>query len=323
MAKKKLHLTGASLVFCLFATGAAESQQDLEQNDISLYPPNAQPGECYAKVLVPAQYDVVSEKVLKREASEKITVVPAEHEWVEERILVKEAGERYEVTPAVYRWVEERVIVEPATTRLVVVPAEYETISERVLDRPEQTTWKKGRGPVERIDNITGEILCLVVEPATYKTINRSVVKTPASTRQVEVPPVYKTIRKQVLETPAQVEKVAIDPEYSQVRVRKIVEPARETRVSVPAEYQTVSKRVKVSNERLSWRPILCETNVNRDVVASLQQALASQGFNPGDIDGVLGSSTLSAVEEYQRKNELARGGITMETLKALNVKLR
>jgi peptidoglycan hydrolase-like protein with peptidoglycan-binding domain len=44
---------------------------------------------------------------------------------------------------------------------------------------------------------------------------------------------------------------------------------------------------------------------------------------DPGDIDGVLGSATLSAVEDFQRANELARGGITMETLKALNVKLR
>ncbi len=323
MATKKLHLYCASFAFCLFATGAANSQQDVDKNDLSLYPPNAQPGECYAKVLVPAKYDVVSEKVLKREASEKITVVPAEYEWVEEQVLVKEAAERYEVVPATYRWVEEKIVVEPATTRLVVVPAEYETVSERVLDRPEQTTWKKGRGPVERIDNITGEILCLVVEPATYKTITRSVIKTPASTRQVEVPAVSKTIRKQVLDEPAKVQKVPIEAEYDAVKVRKMIEPARETRVSVPAEYQTVSKRVKVSNERLSWQPILCETNVTRDVIASLQQALSSKGHDPGDIDGVLGSATLSAVEDFQRANELARGGITMETLKALNVKLR
>jgi hypothetical protein len=321
MTTNKWQKVGVAVAFGIFATGVAESQ-DGTNDGLSLYPPDAKPGECYAKVLVPAKYDVVSEKVLKREASEKVTVIPARYEWVEERVLVKEANEVLSVKPATFRWVEERIMVEPASTRLVAVPAEYETVTERVLDRPEQTTWKKGRGPIEKIDNITGAILCLVVEPATYKTITRSIVKKPASTRQVEVPAVYKTIRKQVLDAPAQVVKTTIPAEYSAIRVRKMVEPARESRVSLPAEFQTVTKRVKVSNERLSWQPILCETNVTEDVIANLQQALSSKGFDPGDIDGVLGSATLSAVEAYQRANSLARGGVTMETLKSLKVDL-
>lgn len=322
MQSKTLQKTALVLALGLFATGVAKSQ-DTVKDGVSLYPPDAKPGECYAKVLVPAKYDVVTEKVLKREASDKISVIPARFEWVEERILIKEAGESVEVVPTKYRWVEERVMVEPATTRLVPVPAQFETVTERVLDRPEQTTWKKGRGPIERIDGNTGEILCLVVEPATYKTISRTVVKTPASTRQVDVPPVYKTVRKQVVDSPASVVKKPTRAEYSTIRVRKMIEPPKENRVSLPAEFQTVTKRVKVSNERMSWQPILCETNVDAEVVEKIQRALDGKGFSPGDIDGVLGSETLSAVEAYQRANNLARGGVTMETLKALDVKLR
>ena len=318
----KLHKLGISVALAMFATGVAESQ-DVGQDNISLYPPDAQPGECYAKVLVPAKYDTISEKVVKREASEKVTIIPAKHEWVEERILSKESTETLSVVPAVYRWVEEKIMVEPASTRLVPVPAVYDTVSERVLDRPEQTVWKKGRGPIEKIDNTTGEILCLVVEPATYKTISRTIVKTPATTRSVDVPPVFKTVRKQVVDRPAEVRKTTLPAEYSTIRVRKVVEPAREQRVSLPAEFQTVTKRVKVSSERLSWQPILCETNVNQDIIARLQQALKSKGFDPGDVDGVLGSSTLSAVERFQRASGLARGGVTMETLNSLEVKLR
>jgi len=310
------------MAFAVFATGVAESQ-DVQTNELSLYPPDAQPGECYAKVLVPAKYDTISEKVLKREASERVTVVPAKFEWVEERVLTKEAGETLEVIPAVYRWVEERVMVEPASTRLVAVEAQYETVSERVLDTPEQTVWKKGRGPIERIDNTTGEILCLVVEPATFKTINRTVVKTPASSRSVDVPPVFKNIRKQVIDRPAEVRKIASPAQFTTIRVRKMVEPPREQRISLPAEFQTVTKRVRVSTERLMWQSILCETNVTQDIIARIQQALDAKGFNPGDVDGVLGSSTLSAVEAYQRANGLARGGVTMETLESLEVTLR
>jgi len=310
------------MALAIFATGVAESQ-DVSSDNISLYPPDAKPGECYAKVLVPARYDTISEKVVKREASEKVAIIPAKYEWVEERILTKESTETLTVVPAVYRWVEERVMVEPASTRLVPVPAQYESVSERVLDRPEQTVWKKGRGPIEKIDNTTGEILCLVIEPATYKSINRTIVKTPASTRSVDVPAVFKTVRKQVVDRPAEVRKSTVPAAYSTIRVRKMVEPAREQRVSLPVEFQTVTKRVKVTSERLSWQPILCETNVNQDIIANLQQALKSKNFSPGDVDGVLGASTLSAVESYQRASGLARGGVTMETLEALGVKLR
>jgi len=312
---------GVAIAMAVFATGVAESQ-DVNTSNLSLYPPDAKPGECYAKVLVPAKYDLITEKVIKREASDRITVIPAKYDWVEERILTKEESERLEVVPAVYRWVEERVMVEPASTRLVPVPAEYETVSERVLDRPEQTIWKKGRGPIEKIDNTTGEILCLVIEPATYKTINRTIVRTPASTRTVDVPPVFKTVRKQVVDKPAEVRKVVVPSEYGTVRVRKMIEPAKEQRVSLPAEFQSVTKRVKVGTERLSWQPILCETNVTQDIIAQLQQALSNKGFSPGDVDGVLGSSTLNAVEAYQKASGLARGGVTMETLESLNVKL-
>jgi len=318
----KFNKLATSIALVLFATGVAESQ-DVSDGDISLYPPDAKPGECYAKVLVPSKYDTVSEKVVKREASEKVTVIPAKFEWVEERVLSKEASETFTVVPAEYRWVEERVMVEPASTRLVSVPAVYDTVTERVLDRPEQTSWKKGRGPIEKIDNTTGEILCLVVEPATFKTITRTVVKTPASTRSVDVPAVFKTVRKQVVDKPAEVKKSTQPATFNTIRVRKMVEPAREQRVNVPAEFQTVTKRVKVGSERLSWQPILCETNVTQDIIANLQQALKAKGFNPGDIDGVLGSSTLSAVEGYQRSAGLARGGVTMETLDSLSVKLR
>ncbi len=322
MSSINLHKLGVAIAFALVATGVAESQ-DVSQNNLSLYPPDARPGECYAKVLVPAKYDTISEKVVKREASEKVSIIPAKYEWVEERVLTKEAAESIQVVPAVYRWVEEKIMVEPASTRLVPVPATYETVSERVLDRPEQTVWKKGRGPIERVDNTTGEILCLVVEPATYKTINRTIVKSPASSRAVDVPPVFKTIRKQVVDRPAEVRKATSPAEYTTIKVRKMVQPASEQRINLPAEFQTVTKRVKVSAERLNWQPILCETNVNQDIIARLQQALKTKGFNPGDVDGVLGSSTLTAVEGYQRSAGLARGGVTMETLDSLSVKLR
>src|SRR5262249_30631953 len=42
-------------------------------------PPNAKPGECYAKVWVPATYKTISERILVRDASERLEVVPAKY----------------------------------------------------------------------------------------------------------------------------------------------------------------------------------------------------------------------------------------------------
>ena len=66
----------------------------------TLFPPDPKPGHCYARVLVPATYDVSHEKVLTRPAVTRIEVKEARYEWVEEAVLVKEASTRLETVPA-------------------------------------------------------------------------------------------------------------------------------------------------------------------------------------------------------------------------------
>ena len=62
--------------------------------------------------------------------------------------------------------------------------------------------------------------------------------------------------------------------------------------------------------------------NMTQENVKRLQVALRHAGFDPGRVDGVIGKRTLQAVEDYQPTNKLPRGGITFETLEALNVKV-
>ena len=281
-----------------------------------LLPPNAAPGECYARVWVDAEYVEREEQVLAREASSKIEVIPARYETVSETIEVSAASSRLETIPAVYStetetvkvrdgrrtWkvanrldgapasqallaaaaahginldaaqpgqcfhehyvpatyrteteqvltkaatetvslipaeyttVEETVLVQEASSRLVTVPAEYVVEEEQIIDKPAHTIWKKGRGPIQRINEATGEIMCLVEIPATYKTIQRSVLKTPAQTRTEEIPAVYKT-----------------------VSVRKLVSAASEERTPIPAVYSTVDRRVIDQEAGFVWHPI-------------------------------------------------------------------
>jgi hypothetical protein len=263
----------------------------------------------------------MTEQVLKHDASERLETIPAQYEWKEESIMVQAPSEKIEVVPATYEWSEERVLVKPASTKIEVVPPQYETVTEQVLVKPAQTVWKKGTGPLQRIDYATGEIMCLVEEPAVYTTVTKRVLKTPATTRTVDIPAEYTTVKKRVLKTPATTRTIEIPGQYKTMKVRQLIAPEQVQRVPVPAVYETVTKRMQASDGRMEWRTVLCETNASPGLVSRLQQALRGAGYDPGPIDGQLGSKTLEAVEDFQRTKGLARGGVTLETLQALGVK--
>jgi hypothetical protein len=170
----------------------------------------ATPGMCFHEHVIVPKYKNVTEKVLVKEASERVEIIPAKYDTVEKKILVKEAS-----------------------YKLVNVPETYKTVSEKILVEPATTVWKKGTKPVERVDNSTGEIVCLVNIPAKYKTVTRRVVDTPATTKRVEIPAVYKT-----------------------VKVRTLVSPAQEKRIAIPAEYSTITKRVLDGDATFHWHEI-------------------------------------------------------------------
>ena len=320
---KKIICCFAVLGMLMAGTVLAQTAETTKLDSGSeLLPPNARPGECYARVFVPPTYRTTTEQVLKRQAASRVETIPPKYRWVEEKVLVKEASERLELVPARYQWVEERVLVKPASFRMEAVPAVYETVSEQVLERPAQKVWKKGRGPLEKVDNGTGEIMCLVEIPPVYRTVTKRVLKTPATTRKIEIPAEYKTVRKQVMSNPPTTRKVTIPAEYKTVRVQQLVEEAKTRTIEIPAEYQTVSKTVKISDGQMAWRPILCQTNATRQTIQAIQRALAAAGFNPGPIDGVIGRETSEAVRRFQKAKGLAQGYLTIETLQALGVRL-
>jgi len=443
----------------------------LSAQDLALTPPNAKPGECYAKVMTPAKYETVEEKVMVKEATEEISVVPAKYETAEEKVEVipeskklipvpetyKEVVETIEVKPASKVWktslkkkalpvnkmildslkaqgietdtavggtcykeyfqpakystVEEKVLIQnernetevipanydteekkieitPASKKVVEIPAEFEYVEEKVLVEEAKTVWKKGQNPAQKLTGATGEIMCLVKVPAKYKTIKKLVVKSPARTEIQEVPAeiqtlavqkvvaeptvkntlipaVYETLEKNVLDTPAQfkwadaktgldkpwkatgnmaclVETPAVSKEvtklvldqpatlkeeiipavYEMVPTQKLVSESKEVTTPIEAEYKMVEKRKKVAEGSMAWQRILCQTNMTKEVIAKIQNALNEKSYNTGKPDGLLGRGTSNAIERYQKDNGLSTGGITYETLGSLNVEL-
>jgi hypothetical protein len=258
------------------AAAAAPSQDGV--------PPDAKPGECYARIYTPPELKTVTEKVERKPASKKIQIIPAKFAPSEEKVMVKPASKKLELVPAQYDNVEEKVEVKPASVKVEHIPAVYENVTEKVMVKPAYTTWKKGSGGVSAIqsrrDAKSGDIMCLVEVPAEYANVTKKVLKTPASTREVQVPAVYKTLKKTVMKTPPSTREIEVPAEYKTVQVMKEVEPAKTVEVEVPAEYESVTKTTKVSEAKVDWRSIRCDTNLTKAKTEEIQRALSKAGFD-------------------------------------------
>jgi hypothetical protein len=305
-------LFGTAAAFVLLATPALAQQ---------LPPANAKAGECYAKVLVPATYDVTPEQVLVQPATSAFKKTPAVYREVEKRILVEEESYELVPVPPVYELATETVLVQPEQTIKTVVPATYKTEEKQILISPARTEWKVGRGAHEKIDAATGEIMCLVEVPAVYKTIANTVVDQPAQTKEEVIPARYETVERKVMKTPPTTTKKIIPAKYKTVVIKELVEPEKFEVVETPAKYSTVEKRKVVSTEAVRWRQILCETNTTAEIITRIQTALVNAGYNLGfEPDGELGPGTLSVVRKFQQDKGLPTGGLTISTLQALGV---
>ena len=145
-------------------------------------PPNAKPGECYAKVLIPAVTDTKSERVQVSEEQKVLSrIIPAQYRVETEQVKVREARQYWKPgkgavekidsatgeilclveEPALFKTVEKRVLVEPERPEYKIVPAQFETITSTHVVQPERLEWRR--------------ILCNTnVTPATIASIQRA-----------------------------------------------------------------------------------------------------------------------------------------------------
>jgi len=319
MSKKILLATAAG-----FAVSGAVFAQGAD------YPPEADAGACFARVLIPETTSVMTEQVIDRPESSEVTVIPAQFETFTEQVLVKEETVEYRVVPATYETVTQQVLVEEERTETIVIPAEYETYTEEVLVRDAYTTWKPGAGLYGRaadpsgqsVDGsavATGELLCKVTVPAQYDTVTRTRIKSPETTETNIIPARYETVTKEVVAQPPQVVEEIVPAVYETKTVERMVSPARQETSIIPATYKTVEKRVVTGGGGLEWREVLCDTNTTRAKIREIQQALTAAGYST-PADGDYGPSTQRAMEAYQRSKGLATGYLTVDTVKSLGV---
>lgn len=254
-----------------------------------ILPPSSNPGECWARVKVPAQYSHASQTVMVEEGYSTVEVMQPRLETRRETYVSKEASVRYEVKQPTYKTVSQQIMTRPAYDKLSVSPPQFSTVQERMQISQPQLVWKKGNPAQLRsqgyIIHSTAnggqggggfyseqsyqsgathcgsncEIWCLVEEPGESVSFSRKVMTQPGQVRRHKVPAQFRTITQQVVADPGGVREVHVPAQHATIEVHDVVHPGGERVVSHPAKYGDVSKRVMTTPERYEWRRVVCK----------------------------------------------------------------
>ena len=318
--------------------------------------PPAKPGQCFAKVKVPANYQTKSRRVLIQKATNK-------------RVLVRAPQ---------YRWVNKKVLVRKQSYRNRVIPAQYRNNVRRVLVKPAYNTWRKGHGAITRIDNMTGQIMCRVTVPAVYKNVSQRVLVRKAQNLRTFVPAVYKTVKQKQRVSAALYKTIHRPARYKTQNYRVRVAGTRYVwrpilcKTNAPKNYRkAVIKRKPVARSYASYKkqyhrssgishqqyrqvmnaplrtkrptvnkpavkkPIAAsmetstvenkvekpsKTAIKQNIVYGIQAALKTKGFDPGKIDGKMGADTAAALKAFQSSRGLPVGVLSKDTFRALGL---
>ena len=276
----------------------------------SLLPSNPEAGECYARVMIPAQYRTETETVLVEAGYDDVEVTQAQFRSRQEQVLVKEASIRYEVRQPTFRTETENVLVRPAYDKLTVTPPKFSMVTESIQVSNPRLVWKKGNpvrlreqgykihstadagaggrgyrstteyGRSQKNAQLCGqvcEIWCLVEEPGQSVTFNRKDLVAPSQVQRVSVPAKYTHITKQVVADPGGVREIPVPAQYRSVTVQDVVGEGGVRKVSHPARYGDVAKKVLVSAERYEWRRVVCAPGTHPNPRINAAQAVTTR----------------------------------------------
>ncbi len=190
--------------------------------------PNAQPGECYAKALIPAKFTTSTEKVLVKEVSERLEIVPAQFGSTSQKVMTKEASEKITIIPATFKNITEKVQVRDEEIFWRTGLKSSVPVSAEIL-----AAAKAGGAPVDTLG--VGECVREYFQPAKYNTTTESYIRKEASQKLRIIPAKYEYVEEKVL-----------------------VKEAYEKLVKVPATYETVTEKILVEPEKTMWKKSQC-----------------------------------------------------------------
>jgi len=285
--------------------------------------PRAHPGECFARMKVAAQYDMVPRQIAVAAPYQRAKLTQAQFGSETKEVLVKDAHIRYVVTQPKFAVKHEQVIIKPAHDRLEVVPARFSYIAETVQVSEPRLVWKRGVGlsGVSRQDPRTGDTWCLVEEAGETRSVQKRMVSQPEQVRRVPIAAQTVSVSRQVLVQQGGIKQIDVPAEYRDFTVQRMIAPASSGSYNVPEEVDTIMTKTLRTSERFEWVEVLCDTNSGPATIRTLQSALHQRGLYHGRLDGIMGPQTRSALVKYQRSAGIRHlGYLTTDTMGSLGI---
>lgn len=241
-------------VFLLLVTNAF--------SQVLTLPQNPEPGKCYVMCKTPEVWKNEQMTIEVAPAYKKIITHPAQYNTITEKVLIKEASEKLEIVPAVWETKAVNYTAKQDANKLDVVKAVFTQDTQTIETKATSASWQmSGRKPgCESNDPNDCRYWCYKPVPATYITVPLTKLSSDATTRSTRVAGFEKSYNRKVIVRKETTRVVEIPAVYGTISKTVLVKNAWQEEVTIPAKYKTVRKEVLVNKGGLStWKEVECE----------------------------------------------------------------
>ncbi len=281
-------------------------------NTQQLNPTQRIPTQCSSELLRPAIFRTEPLKVLVYDSSATYSNIPAEMVWSETKIQIEPARYAQETEPAQYEEVQETIETERMRSELYATPTQYQKIVREIFIKPEYKHWKFGC-------LANSNVSCLETIKAELVKIPTEVIKQPAQIHQRKIPAKTLKIKRKKLIKPGKGSGSILPARYTTIKLIRVSKPWKIISSLVPAQYETITVQRKLRDAQILTMPIACANTLTPEQIRRIQQALLQAGHSLS-LSGVLDTATIAALHAFQKANQLAIGGLSLETLRKLGL---
>ncbi len=238
-------------------------------------PTNPEPGKCYVRCTTPDVYENVTEEIMTKPAYKKLKVVPAEYKTVTEEVMTQAPSTRLEIVPAVWETETISYVKKDASSTISIAPASFTNDAEVIEIKAAYAQWELGAAAPDCDSSNPDDCRywCYKGYPAEYETINTKLLASDASATSNPVNQRETTYTKKVIKTPATTRQIDIPAKYGSITKTVLVKDAYTTEETIPAQYKTVTKEVlKTKGGLTEWKEVDCglldynDLNINWDL---------------------------------------------------------
>lgn len=280
-----------------------------------------EPGHCmvYAQIKPRPSKRVI--EVTVKDSSTKIHVTPAQLKKGYRQVVTREGVVTYRIEPPQFKKVIERVLVRPEIKSVEVVPAVYQKKTEQVKVKDSRTVFEPCQVAGSKYSKGAGVVgFCAKEIPAEYQTVEVEELVQEETTRTVVVPAEYQEVTRWEVSQPARAVEVMEEAEVQHLLVDNLVHDAIIDEQQTAPQTKALSVTDFEGESRVVVRRAVCDMDMTPELVVAVQEKLLEEGYNPGEIDGLLGRHTIAALADYQLQHRLAIGALTYETLTEMGI---